>query len=212
MKHLPFHKVLALSAHTDDIEFGCGATIHRLLQQGSEVYSVAFSLCEESVPEGWPKDILLKEMYQSAEALGIQRENIRVYRYPVRRFPQYRQEILEDLVGLQRELRPDLVFVPSRSDIHQDHHVICQEAIRAFRCQTLLGYQLPWNTITFTASALLEVQPEDVEAKAHAIACYRSQEFRHHSQQEYSVAHAHLRGVQNRTELAEAFEVMRLSL
>jgi len=212
MRDLPFRTVLALSAHTDDIEFGCGAALHRLLSQGSLVYSAVFSICEESVPEGLPRDILLTEMYRSARVLGILEENIRIHRYPVRVFPHHRQEILEDLVRLGRELTPDLVFVPSQEDVHQDHQVVCQEAIRAFRSQTVLGYELPWNNIGFTASALLEVGPEDIETKADAIACYESQGFRPYSRREYFLAHARLRGLQNRTELAEAFEVVRLSL
>jgi LmbE family N-acetylglucosaminyl deacetylase len=212
MVKLPFKKILALSAHTDDIEFGAGGTIHRLLKQGAEVYSAVFSSCEESVPEGFPKDVLVKEMHESAARLGLSENNIHLYPYPVRRFPHYRQEILEDLVTLQRLLKPDLVFAPSGFDVHQDHHVIYEEAVRAFRYNSLFGYELPWNNIQFSIDALIELSEEDIHAKSEAIACYKSQGFRHYAQKEFFFGHAQLRGVQKKAKLAEAFQVIRLSL
>ncbi len=44
-------KILVLAPHTDDGELGCGGTIVRLIDEGQDVYYVAFSICEESVPE-----------------------------------------------------------------------------------------------------------------------------------------------------------------
>ena len=212
MNILPFQNVLALSAHTDDMEYGCGALIHRLIKQGAQVTSAVFSICEDSVPVGFPDDILLSEMYQAAKELGLAKENINVFRYPVRKLPQYRQEILEELVKLAKISQPDLVLTPSSQDIHQDHQVIYQESIRAFRYITLLGYELPWNTIAFTASGIIEVTRPDLQAKARAISCYKSQQFRHYSKFEFFESMARLRGTQQKKEFAEAFEVIRLSL
>ena len=212
MNNLPFEKVLALSPHTDDIEFGCAGTLHRLIQQGAEVYSAVFSLCEESVPEGLPKDILRTEMYAAAKTLGIKKNNIALFRYPVRRFSEHRQDILEDIVALKNKIEPDLIFTPARNDIHQDHEVITRECLRAFRYQSIFAYELPWNNINFVADALIELSPENIKTKAETIACYGSQEFRHYAEAELFKAHAGLRGIQNKSDLAEAFEVIRLSL
>jgi len=212
MKNLPFKKVLALSAHTDDFEFGCGATINRLLRQECEVYSAIFSICEESVPGGLDKNILVNEMYESANVFNLRKENIHVFKFPVRKFPAYRQEILEEMVKLQREIKPDLVFTSSRDDIHQDHQVVCNESIRAFRYSTILGYELPWNHLSFTNSALIEVEKVDLNVKATAIAEYKSQDFRHYSNKDFFLSHAQLRGAQNKPKYAEAFEVIKLSL
>jgi len=212
MRQLPFQKILALSPHTDDVEFGCGGTLHRLLQQGAEVHNAVFSLCEESVPKGLQKDVLLTEMNSAMQALGVSKENIHVFHYPVRRFDEHRQDILEELVKLRNDIQPDLVLTPSRSDIHQDHELIAREAVRAFRYQSILGYELPWNNITFAAESLIELSPQNVQAKIKAIACYQSQAFRHYSTAELFEYYARLRGIQNKTDLSEAFEVIRLSL
>lgn len=210
MKNLHFKKILALSAHTDDMEFGSGASLHRFLNQGCEIYSAVFSICEESVPKEYSKDILQTEMYKSAEKLGIKGQNIIVYKYPVRKFLLYRQDILENMIGLLKNINPDLIFTHSTFDIHQDHQVISQESVRAFRYKTLLGYELPWNNISFSTDALIEVQKTNINAKAQALACYESQSFRHYSKEDFILSQAKIRGVQGKTEYAEAFEVIRL--
>ncbi|NIU02015.1 MAG: PIG-L family deacetylase [Nitrosopumilaceae archaeon] len=212
MKELPFSKVLALSPHTDDIEFGCGGTIHRLMQQGTEVFTAVFSLCEESVPKGYPKDILLKEMHEAGTKLNIYKDHITVFQYPVRRFTENRQEILENLVELNRKLEPDLVLTPCRTDIHQDHQVICQESVRAFRSQSILGYELPWNNFEFSARAFIQLSSQNLEAKLSAVNCYESQRFRQYSNTDLFQFQAQLRGLLNKTTFSEAFEVIRLTL
>ncbi|HKJ66809.1 MAG TPA: PIG-L family deacetylase, partial [bacterium] len=105
-----------MSPHTDDIEFGCGGTLARLIEQGAKVHTAVFSLCEESVPEGYPRDVLFHEMLAAAEVLGLPDGNRTVFRFPVRRFPEHRQEILEELVALKENLDPDLVFTPATTD------------------------------------------------------------------------------------------------
>jgi LmbE family N-acetylglucosaminyl deacetylase len=63
-----FRTIIVLAPHTDDGEFGCGGAINKWIEEGHEVYYVAFSSAEKSVPEGFPKNILKKEV---REATGI---------------------------------------------------------------------------------------------------------------------------------------------
>lgn len=102
-------RVLVLAPHTDDGELGCGATMAYLAEQDVSIHYIAFSICETSVPEGFAPDALMDELYQATEVLGLARENIDVLRYPVRRFNEFRQEILEYLVKKRAALKPDLV-------------------------------------------------------------------------------------------------------
>ncbi len=212
MKNLPFERVLALSPHTDDIEFGCGGTIARLIEQGAEVHSAIFSLCRESVPDEFPEDILLHEMHQAADVLQIPADNRHVFDYPVRRFSEHRQDLLEELVQLKKTLQPELIFTPSTNDVHQDHEIISKESIRTFRYRTLLGYELPWNDIIFSSNALIEITKEDLEKKFEAIQCYKSQGFRHYTQIEFFRGQSLVRGIQSKKKYAEAFEVIRLMM
>ena len=58
MKIENFKNVYVLAPHTDDGELGAGATISKLIANGSNVYYFAFSTAEQSVPDGYDKDIL----------------------------------------------------------------------------------------------------------------------------------------------------------
>src|SRR6476659_9309277 len=117
-------KALVLAPHTDDGEFGCGGTMARLVESGVDVRYVAFSIATRSLPPGFPPDTLAREVGEATTELGIPSENLTVHDFDVRTFPDHRQEILELLVALWEEWRPDAVLQPSLHDVHQDHHVI----------------------------------------------------------------------------------------
>lgn len=202
-------KVLILAPHTDDGEFGCGATINKLVSQGKEVYYAAFSLAEESVPEPFPKDILEVEVKKATLVLGIKPENLLLYKYQVRRFATYRQEILEDLVKLNKELAPDLVFMPSLNDLHQDHTTIAHEGLRAFKHRSILSYELPWNNLNFTTQCFVELGEDNLRAKIDALRSYESQAGRNYSSEDFIKGLAITRGTQIGKKYAEVFEVIR---
>ncbi len=204
-----FCKILVAAPHTDDGEFGCGATLAKFISQGSEVHYVAFSSAEESVPKEYPRDILRHEVISATSKLGIDRNNVRVLNYPVRRFSEYRQDILEDLVLLNNELKPDLIFIPSTHDIHQDHAVISQEVIRAFKNRTILGYEIVWNNLKFENQCIIHVTLDQLESKIAAMNCYESQKHRHYMKEEFIQSLARVRGAQVAGTYAELFEVIR---
>ncbi len=203
--------ILVLGPHTDDGEFGCGGAMAKFVEEGKEVYYATFSIAEESVPEGMPKDILLTEVKKASQTLGIKADNLINFRYRVRHFPQYRQDILEDLVKLRKELHPDLVFLPSNDDLHQDHQTIYHEGLRAFKFTRILGYEMPWNNLTITTNAFVLLEERHIEKKIAAIVCYESQvnAGRRYANEEFVRSLARTRGVQSGTHYAEAFQVIR---
>jgi len=204
-----YTNILVLSPHTDDGELGCGGTIARLIQDGAAVHYAAFSTCEASVLPQFPADILSTEVRAATQTLAILPANITVYNYPVRKFPSHRQEILEILVQLNRKIRPDLVFIPSADDVHQDHQVIYQEGVRAFKQTSLLGYELPWNNLRSSANFYLRLEQEHLERKIQAIQCYQSQKHRRYMQPEFITSLAAVRGAQIGVSFAEAFQTIR---
>lgn len=203
-----FTRALFLGAHTDD-EFGCSGTLARIIEEGTDVFYVALSACEESVPAGFPPDVLRGENLAASRRLGIKPENHQLLSFRVRHFPQVRQEILELLVRLRHEIRPDLLFVPATSDIHQDHQVVCQEGLRAFKHITVLGYELPMNTITFRHACFVRLAERHIRRKVESLGCYESQRFRAYTSPEFIRGLARVRGIQAGCEFAEAFEVIR---
>ena len=205
-----FNKILVLGPHTDDGEIGVGATISRLCREGKEVHYVAFSICEESIPKEFPNDITSKEIINAGDKLGIPQNNIKTLRYKVRKFPENRQSILEDMIRLKNKIKPDLVLLPSSFDIHQDHKTIYEEGLRAFKKTNILGYELPWNNLDISNRCFIEVQEEDLKNKINSILEYKSQSFRNYINEEYIRSLMVIRGKQIDFSLAESFEVIRL--
>jgi N-acetylglucosamine malate deacetylase 1 len=202
---------LVLGAHTDD-EFGCAGTIARLIEDGMDVHYACFSACEESVPPGFPRDVLKDEVLAAIDVLGIPRDRFYLYDYRVRHFPSRRQEILEELVLLRKRIDPDLVFLPAFSDMHQDHAVMAAEGLRAFKHASLLGYELPMNTIAFQHACFISLEPRHMEIKLRHATVYQSQMVRPYLREEFIKSLALVRGTQINRDAAEAFEVIRLAV
>ena len=98
-------RALVLAPHTDDGELGCGGTMCRLLEQGVDVYYAAFSTCRRSLPEGCPPDTLEKEVRAAMLRFGMRSDRLILFDFDVRRFDRVRQEILEELVGVDVRLK-----------------------------------------------------------------------------------------------------------
>lgn len=202
-------RVLVLAPHTDDGEFGCGGSIARFVEEGRDVYYVAFSAAEKSVPAGMPFDILRSEVRAATKVLGIPERNLIVLSYPVREFPQHRQGILDDMIRLNGEIRPDMILLPSVQDTHQDHSTVAQEGFRAFKKSTMLGYELPWNNLSFHTNAFVFLQDRHLDRKIEALGCYQSQMDRPYASEEFIRSLARTRGGQIGQRYAEVFEVIR---
>jgi N-acetylglucosamine malate deacetylase 1 len=173
------------------------------------VHYVAFSAAEKSVPSEFPNDVLRKEVIGATAILKIPRANLRVLDFEVRDFPAHRQAILEVMVKLQNEIRPDMVMLPSTYDRHQDHETVSQEGFRAFKKTTLLGYDLPWNTLNYATNMFIHLQQEHIDAKLKALEQYKSQAGRPYATREFIEGLARMRGVQTGVQFAEAFECIR---
>jgi LmbE family N-acetylglucosaminyl deacetylase len=203
-------RVLVLAPHTDDGEFGCGGTMARLVDAGCDVRYVAFSIATKSLPPGFPPDTLAREVREATQELGIAEENLDVHDFEVRTFPERRQDILEVLIALWEEWRPEAVFQPSVNDVHQDHQVVAAEGLRAFKRTTVLGYEIPWNNFDFAYQAYVALDRGHLERKTAALARYASQQHRRYSDREYIWNVARTHGINVNREYAEVFEVYRL--
>lgn len=201
--------ILVLAPHTDDGELGCGGSISKFIEQGHDVYYAAFSACEISVPSHLPSDILIKEVKNATKVLGIKPENLILYNYEVRTFSYHRQLILQDMIDLKNKINPDLVMVPSLTDLHQDHITVSQEALRAYKTTSILSYELPWNNISFNTTCFIPLEDSHVVKKVEALAQYDSQKHRPYANEEFIRGLARTRGVQISERYAEVFEVVR---
>ena len=202
--------ILALSPHTDDIELACGGTLSKLILLGCNIHTMIFSTCTESVPDGFPSNVLRTEVIEASTRLGIVKNNLHIFDYPVRNFYKYRQNILEELICFSKTNEIDLVITPSKYDVHQDHIIISEEAIRAFKSKTILAYEMPWNNLSFEARFFVKLSEDDVNKKLNALAAYVSQQEKTYFSKDFIQSLLRVRGAQIKTIYAEAFDVVRI--
>lgn len=206
---LQLKKILVLAPHTDDGELGCGATMAKFIAEGADVHYAAFSTCRQSLPGHFPPDTLANECKKATSALGIKASQLHIFDFEVREFPSFRQKILDTLRTLNSDIKPDLVFIPAASDIHQDHETIHREGIRAFKGTSIAGYELPWNNQQFKPAWFVKLSNSDLQKKLLALHAYQSQLHRRYMKEDFIRSLARVRGVQSDTDLAEAFELYR---
>ncbi|RNC83668.1 MAG: PIG-L family deacetylase [Balneola sp.] len=207
-------KILILAPHTDDAELGCGGTMARFFEEGKKIYVAAFSTARASLPEGADPDMLKNEFLASMKTLGVPEEQLFIYDYKVRMLSYHRQEVLEEIVKLKQQINPDLVLVPSGSDLHQDHQVVYNEALRAFKEVSIWGYELPWNHVSFSTQAFVTLSQKHLDKKWEMMTTYESQfqKQRAYFTKEFMEGLARVRGVQIKEAYAEAFEVVRFKV
>ena len=197
-------KIMAIAPHIDDVELGAGATIHHL-GKSNEVYYVGLSL-----PPHIDPNTFLEEFRESSRILGLDPKRIILRNFNPRNLFDARSEILQLFYDLNKEVKPDLVFIPNSQDMHQSHEVVFAEARRAFKFTTILGYELPWNSMDFSMDVFITITKEDVEAKVAAINAYRTQKSRLFFSNDIVGDLARVRGKQIGREYAECFELTRL--
>ncbi len=209
MFSMNFKRAMVLAPHTDDGELGCGGAIARMIEEGTEVFYSAFSLCEQSVPPPFEPDTLKFELLNAMKTFGIPEERVFIQNYEVRRFPEYRQDILQNIIDVKRKVQPDIVFMPCLEDVHQDHQVVAKEGLRAYKDRTLISYELPWNNLNLSTSTFVRLEKRHIDKKIEALQCYKSQAGRAYSKPEFTESLARTRGVQIGCEFAEVFETVR---
>jgi len=190
-------KVFVLSPHPDDAEVCCGGTIARLVEEGAMVYNIIFSKSDERK----------EETRRAATVLGI--TQCVLFEAPIRNLNKYRQEILDKLIKLKETHKPDLVIIPSSSDVHQDHKVVYEEGLRAFKQTTILGFEALWNNMSFDNKLFVKLKESHVAKKIKAVLCYKSQSDKTYMKEDYIKNLASVRGVQAGTDNAEMFSMIR---
>jgi len=198
-------KILALSAHPDDVEISCGASLVRFIEEGHEVSHIIFTASEKS--NDLSVDDIWKEAYIAQQALGV--SNFQTFNFPHRELTHYRSKLLNAMLVLRQTIEPDLVFMPCIEDLHQDHSAVTREALRVFKGVSILGYEMLWNNLEFKAQSFIKITPEQLNKKILAIDAYKSQSFKRYMHPSIVRSLAVSRGVQVGVEFAEAFEVIR---
>ena len=130
------HRVVALGAHPDDIEIGCGGTLSRLAESvpGLAVDVVVATGAPERLAEARRSvEIFLPGCDVTLRTLGL----------PDGRLPAYWGEVKEGLEEIAAGMQADVIFSPRLDDAHQDHRTVAELAPTVWRDHLVLGYEIP---------------------------------------------------------------------
>lgn len=202
--------ILAIGAHADDIEIGCGGTLLRLAEEGRihAIRWLVLSAAGERVAEARAGAAAFTNGAQDIEVeIGDARDGF---------FPAEYGAIKERFERLKAVPAPDLVLVPRRDDLHQDHRIVAEMAWTTFRDHLILEYEIPkWDADLAPPNAYVELTADQIERKASLLAqTFGSQADRHWFSRETFVGLARIRGIECRAAggYAEGFHARKVVL
>jgi len=198
--------VLCLGAHCDDIEIGCGGTLLKLRKLNPEVQThwVVFSSDDRRAAEA------------RASAAAFAATTISVKTFRGRYFPYVGAQIKEYFDELAVGLDPDLIFTHYRSDLHQDHRLLCELTYNTFRGHLILEYEVPkYDGDMSRPNVYVNLTGPQCEQKISTILeCFPSQSERHWFTEDTFRSLLRLRGVESKSAsgYAEAFHCRKMVL
>jgi LmbE family N-acetylglucosaminyl deacetylase len=140
-------KVLAIGAHFDDVELGCGGTLLKHQENGDEIHILVVTHSEyenKSCNFIRTRDEARDEGERSARILGATLHSMDLE--PLVLVPTEKMVLqIEDLVN---KIKPDRVYTHSPTDNHADHAAVGYVSVRACRkCKAILLYRSNWYII-----------------------------------------------------------------
>jgi LmbE family N-acetylglucosaminyl deacetylase len=199
--------VLAVGAHPDDVEIGCGGTLLQLAARypGLPVTVVVFTGSEARHAESQVAcDLFLS---------GCQ-VTLHTFALPDGRLPAHWGEVKQRLEDLAADLELDLILAPSLHDAHQDHRLLAELLPTVWRKQLLLGYEVPkWDGDLERTNVYVPMSEEIARTKVELLSkAYPSQIDRDWWDEETFLGLARLRGMECRSRYAEAFTANKVIL
>jgi LmbE family N-acetylglucosaminyl deacetylase len=192
--------VLAIGAHSDDIEIGAGGTLLSLA--ASEPGLIARYVVLTGTPERQLEARAAAEAFLPGADLQVSLHDL-----PEGRLPAAWARVKDVLEDVAQTCSPDLILAPSVADAHQDHRTIAEIVPTVFRDQLYLAYEIPkWDGDFARPSTYVPLSVETARCKVELLhKCYPSQHGRDWWDDEVFLGLARLRGMECRAPYAEAF-------
>jgi LmbE family N-acetylglucosaminyl deacetylase len=198
--------ILAIGAHPDDIEFGCGGALIKYADRGHRIYLMVMT--EGDL--GAPKPVRKKEQLDSQAILGVKHIFWGNYEDT---YLEADKDIISEIENVIADVKPDFIFCHYPDDTHQDHRHLAQAVISATRyIRNVLFYEGP-TTQNFDPQIFVDIS-ETLERKIQSLEAHRSQITKTNIENltiiEVARSTANFRGTQGRVKFAEAFNSLRL--
>lgn len=158
-----------IGAHPDDVEFSCGGTILRLIDEGHDVYIVLMTGGEASL-NGSEKE---RKAEQLEAAHFAKVKDIIILRYSDG-YIASTSESVREMSEILDDIKPNFVFVHHPNDSHQDHRNTAQIVKSATRRKYSLVYYDSYSSIGFVPNFYVSVD-EYIYGKVELLKCFESQ-------------------------------------
>lgn len=200
--------ILAIGAHPDDIELGCGGLLIKSARQGHNVYM--YSLTRGGAGG---------DSKQRAEELSRSARFIKAKQLWIDNFEDSKLTVSNDLINhiefFINKANPDLILTHSHGDVHHDHRAIALATLEAARFNSnVLSYEIPLSR-NFDPKVFVDIS-EVVNEKVELIEIFWSQQSKLYLKSNAIKGLAEYRALQSRLNTSikyvEAFEVMKICL
>jgi LmbE family N-acetylglucosaminyl deacetylase len=198
--------ILAIGAHPDDIEFGCGGTLIKYARKGHRLFLLVMTKGGLGAESGKRE----AEQMDSKKILGA--EEVFWGGYEDSQL-MVDTELIGKIENVIREVKPDFIFCNFPDDTHQDHRHLAQAIMSATRyIRNVLFYEGP-TTQNFKPHVFVDIA-DTLDKKLQALKAHRSQVMKTNIEDlsivEVARSSANFRGIQGRVKYAEAFDSLRL--
>jgi len=198
--------ILAIGAHPDDIEFGCGGSLIKYSQRGHRL----FLLVMTGGGSGASSETRMVEQAAARQVLGA--EEIFWGGYQDTHLG-VDAEMIKKIESVIESVKPEFIFCHFPDDTHQDHRHLAQAVMSATRyIRNVLFYEGP-TTQNFNPQVYVDIA-DTLEVKLEALRAHRSQVMKTNIEDlsiiEVARSCANFRGIQGRVKYAEAFHALRL--
>ena len=143
-------RVLAIGAHPDDVEIGCGGTLAKHRAAGDDLMILTLS----HGAQGGEARLRGEEARHAAAMLGA---NLELHDLPDACISEG-VETIRIIEAAIRAFAPTHVYTHSREDTHQDHRAVHAASVVASRgVANLYGYQSPSSTVEFRPQRFVDI-------------------------------------------------------
>jgi LmbE family N-acetylglucosaminyl deacetylase len=203
-------EIFFIGAHPDDIDFGCAISMYDHHLRKDNIRSIVLTRgekgCAKSANRVTEESKALAVLAPDAEKLFLDFPDTKLF------------QVLNEITNAMREAimttTPDIIYIPTIHDTHQDHiaaHHAVMAALNGTKISKILCYETPSSLPTFSPNYFKIFSLERFKVKLKAIKCHESQHGKAYIRDETIYALAKMRAAQGRyyESFAEAFEIAR---